>query len=112
MDSVDQNCTRLAALENTQRADDHGDEGKVEDEQRDDKSKQVDCQAADDEEENQCVDVLRGDDRAQPLDSGPRRPVDQVLFHLNNGMQRVLQHLRRDQKDKDMHNIQQTVSEL
>ncbi len=88
------NYTYLTALENTQCTDDHGDEGEVEDKQRDDKRKQVNCQVADDEEENKCVDVLRGDDCAQPLDSGPRRPVDQVLFHLNNGTQRVLQHLK------------------
>lgn len=66
----------LASLEDTQCADDHGDEGEVEDKQRDDKSKQVNGQVADDEEENECVDMLRWDDCAEPLDSGPRRPVN------------------------------------
>lgn len=88
------NFTHLAALENTQCADNHGDEGEVEDKQRDDKSKQVNCQVADDKEENKCVDVLCGDDCAQPLDTGPRRPVNQVFFHLHNGLQWVLQRLK------------------
>lgn len=64
-------CAHLAALENTQCADDHGDEGEVEDEQRDNESKQVNCQVADDEEEDQSVDMLCRNDRAQPLDAGP-----------------------------------------
>lgn len=85
----------LASLEDPQRADDHGDEGKVENEQRDDKSKQVDSQVADDEEENKCVDVVRWDDCAEPLDSGSRGPVHQVLLHFHNGLQWILQHLGR-----------------
>lgn len=85
----------LASLEDPQRADDHGDEGQVENEQRDDKSKQVDSQVADDEEENKCVDVVRWDDCAEPLDSGSRGPVHQVLLHFHNGLQRRLQHLGR-----------------
>ena len=63
--------TYLAALKNTKCADDHGDKGEVEHKQRDDKSKQVNRQVTDDEEENECVDVMRGDDCAQPLDTGP-----------------------------------------
>ena len=85
--------THLVALENSQCADDHGDEGEVEDKQRDDKSEQVNGQIADDEEEDECVHVLRWDDGAQPLDAGPRRPVHQVLLHVHKGMQRILQHL-------------------
>lgn len=60
----------LAALEDTQCADDHGNKGEVEDKQWDDKCKQVNCQVADNEEENKCVDMLCWDDCAQPLDSG------------------------------------------
>lgn len=70
------NHAHLAALEDTQCADDHGDEGEVEDKQRDDKREQVNSQVADDEEKNECVDVLCWDDCAEPLDSGPWRPVD------------------------------------
>lgn len=85
----------LASLEDPQRADDHGDEGKVENKQRDDKGKQVDSQVADDEEEDKCIDVLCWDDGAEPLDSGPRGPVHQVLLHFHNGLQWRLQHLGR-----------------
>lgn len=62
--------TRLASLEDPQCADDHGDEREVEDKQRDDESEQVNGQVADDKEENECVDMLRWDDGAEPLDSG------------------------------------------
>lgn len=61
----------LAALENSQSADDHGDEGEVEDEQRDDESEQVDGQVTNDEEEDESVDVMCGDDCAQPHDTSP-----------------------------------------
>lgn len=61
----------LCPLENTQRANDHGDEREVEDKQRDNKSKQIHRQVADDEEENESIDVLRWNDCAQPLDTGP-----------------------------------------
>lgn len=82
-------------MENSQSANDHGDEGKVEDKQRDDKSKQVNGEVADDEEEDESVDVLCGDDGAQPLHACPRCPVNQVLLHLNNDMQRILEQLMR-----------------
>lgn len=88
--------THLASLEDPQCADDHGDEGEVEDKQRDDESEQVNGQVADDKEENECVDMLRWDDCAEPLDSGSRCPVDQVLLHFNNAMQWILQHLGRN----------------
>ena len=70
------NNIHLAALENSQSADDHGDEGEVEDKQRDNKRKQVNCQVANDEEENEGVDVMGGDDGAQPQDTSPRCPVN------------------------------------
>lgn len=82
-------------MEDTQCADYHRDEGEVKDKQRDDKSKQVNGQVADDEEENKCVDMLRWDDCAEPLDTCPRRPVNKVLLHFNNALQWVLQHLKR-----------------
>lgn len=62
--------THLAALKNTQSANNHGDEGEVEDKQRDDKGKQINCQVADNEEEDECIDVMCRDDCAQPLDAG------------------------------------------
>lgn len=40
--------------------------------------------------------MLRGDDGAEPLDTGPGCPVDQVLLYLHDGVQRVLQRLTRD----------------
>ena len=85
--------TDLASLENAQCAEDHGDEGQVEDEQGDDEGEQVHCQVTDDEEEDEGVDVLCGDEGAQPLDPGTRAPVHHVVLHLHHNVQGVLEHL-------------------
>lgn len=37
--------------------------------------------------------MLRGDDGAQPLEAGPRRPLHQVLLHLHRSMDWIMQHL-------------------
>jgi len=80
-------------LEHPQSAEDHGDEGQVEDQQGDDEGKQVHGQVTDDEEEDEGIDVLRGDDSAQPLDTGTWRPVHQVLLHIHYDLEGVLQNL-------------------
>ena len=90
----------LAALEDAQRADHHGDEGQVEHQQGDHEGKEVDGEVADDEEEDQRVDVVCGDDRAEPLDAGTGCPINQVLLHLQDGMDRVLQNLGERKRQK------------
>lgn len=90
-------------MENPQSANNHRDEGEIEDEQRYDEGKQIHCQVADDEEEDERVDVLRGDDGAQPQDARTRRPVHQVLLHLHGRMQRVIQHLKDSHRPQRVH---------
>ena len=80
-------------MENAQSAEDHGDEGHIEDDQGDYEGEQVHCQITDDEEEDEGVDVLRGDECAEPQDTSSRRPVHQVLLHLHHNVEGVLEHL-------------------
>lgn len=72
----------ITDLKYTQGADNHGEEREVENQQRDDEDKEFDCEVGDDKEENECIDMMRGDQSAQPLHASPRCPVDEMLLDL------------------------------
>lgn len=81
-------------LKYPQRADDHGEEGEVENQQRDEEDEELNGEVGDDEEKDECVNVVSGDEGAEPLHAGPRRPVYEMLFYLQQSVQRELQQLR------------------
>lgn len=90
----------ISDLKHTQSADDHGEEGEVENQHRDEEDEEVDCEVGDDEEEDKGVHVVSGDQGAEPLHAGARRPVDQMLFYFQQGVQRKLQHLGGNTRNK------------
>lgn len=85
-------------LKYPQCADDHGEEWEVENQQRDEEDEELDCEVGDDKEEDKCVDVVRGDQGAEPLHAGPWRPVDEVLLDLQQSVQRELQQLEKHKR--------------
>lgn len=72
----------VADLKYTQGADNHGEEREVKNQQRDDKDKEVDCEVRDNKEEDECVDMMCGDQSTEPLHASPRCPVNEVLLDL------------------------------
>lgn len=85
-------------LKHTQGADNHGEEREVKNQQRDDEDKEFDCEVGDNKEENECVDVVCGDQSTQPLHASPRRPVDEVLLDLQQSVKGELNHLTEAEK--------------
>lgn len=57
----------MTNLKYTQCADDHGEEREVENQQGDDEDEELDCKVGDDKEEYKCVNVVGGDQGAEPL---------------------------------------------
>lgn len=84
---------RFAVLENPQCADDHREEGQVENDEGNDEKEEVQSKVGDDEEENKSVDMVSWDKGADPLHSGAGSPVNQHLLYLDHSMERKLQNL-------------------
>lgn len=80
-------------LKYPQSADDHGEEWEVENQQGDDEDEELDGEVGDDEEENERVDVMCGDQGAEPLHASTWRPVDEVLLYLQQSVERELEQL-------------------
>lgn len=80
-------------LKYTQGADNHGEEREVKNQQRDDEDEEFDSEVGDNKEEDECVDVVCGDQSTEPLHASPRRPVDEVLLDLQQGVKGELNHL-------------------
>lgn len=72
----------ITDLKYTEGADNHGEEREVKNQQRDDKDKKFNREVGDDKEEDECVDMMCGDQGAEPLHASPRRPVNEVLLDL------------------------------
>lgn len=85
---------RFAVLENPQCADDHREEGEVEDDKGNDQQEEVQSKVGDDEEKNQRVDMVCRDEGADPLHSSAGSPVNQHLLHLSHSMKGKLQYLQ------------------
>lgn len=59
--------SNITYLKHTQSTDHHGEERQVENQQRDDKDEELNCEVGDDEEEDQRIDVVGRDQGTEPL---------------------------------------------
>uniref|UniRef100_A0A2D4I451 Uncharacterized protein n=1 Tax=Micrurus lemniscatus lemniscatus TaxID=129467 RepID=A0A2D4I451_MICLE len=89
---------RFAVLKDFQGANHHGNEREVENHEGDEEGEEGDGQIAEDEEEDQGVDLVGRDDGGQPVHASFGGHLNQVLFDFHDGMEGILDDLLSEGK--------------